>query len=106
MGWMYLIISSFFEVGFASLLKASDGFRRLWPSVGFLVCVVGGFYFLEKSFAYIPMGTAYAVWVGIGTLGVTTIGVVRYKEKLAPMQMLLLTLLVISIIGLRLSERV
>ena len=57
MSWIYLVIAGLFEVGFASTLKLTEGFTRLWPTVAFLFCIVASFHFLEKSLAEIPIGT-------------------------------------------------
>ena len=66
MAWAYLVPGGVFEVAFASTLKLTQGFTRLRPTLIFLVCISLSFYFLDKSLKYIPVGTAYAVWTGIG----------------------------------------
>ncbi len=64
MAWTYLVLAGLFEIGFASTLKLTEGFTKLWPTVVFAVCLLLGFLFLEKSLKDIPIGTAYAVWTG------------------------------------------
>jgi len=101
MSWLYLIIAGLFEIGFASTLKLTEGFTKLWPSIAFLVCIVASFHFLEKSLAEIPIGTAYAIWTGIGVVGTVIVGVVFFKEPLTLWRILFLMTLIGSIVGLK-----
>lgn len=101
MSWVYLVIAGLFEVGFASTLKLTEGFTRLWPSLIFLVCIVASFHFLEKSLAEIPIGTAYAVWTGIGIVGTIIVGILFFKEPLTLWRLFFLLTLIGSIIGLK-----
>ena len=104
MSWLYLIIAGLFEVGFASTLKLTEGFTKLWPSIAFFVCIVASFHFLEKSLAEIPIGTAYAVWTGIGVVGTTIVGMVFFKEPLTLWRLFFLVTLIGSIAGLKFSS--
>ncbi len=101
MSWIYLVIAGLFEVGFASTLKLTEGFTRLWPTVAFLFCIVASFHFLEKSLAEIPIGTAYAVWTGIGIVGTIMVGILFFKEPLTLWRLFFLVTLIGSIIGLK-----
>ena len=101
MSWAYLVLAGLFEIGFASALKLTDGFTRLWPTLIFAVCLFLGFLFLEKSLKDIPIGTAYAVWTGIGAVGTAIVGIVVYKEPATALRLFFMATLVASIIGLK-----
>ena len=100
MSWAYLVLAGLFEIGFASTLKLTEGFTKLWPTLIFAVCLVLGFVFLEKSLKDIPIGTAYAVWTGIGAAGTALVGIIVYKEPATALRLFFLVTLVGSIIGL------
>ncbi len=74
MAWLYLMLASLFEVGFTTTLRLSDSFRNLPATAGFLVCVFLSLLFLELANRSIPLGTAYAIWTGIGAIGTVVIG--------------------------------
>lgn len=80
MAWLYLLVAAAFEIVFASSMKASDGFTRLWPSVTTAVAVVGGIGFLTLALKTLPVSVAYPVWTGIGTLGTVLLGMVLFGE--------------------------
>jgi quaternary ammonium compound-resistance protein SugE len=103
MSWTLLLLAGLFEVVWAVGLKASDGFRR--PGIALLVVVTMCCSVVLLSFAMrtIPLGTAYAVWVGIGALGAAACGVVFFREELTPTRSLFLALLVVSLVGLKLT---
>jgi quaternary ammonium compound-resistance protein SugE len=101
MSWIYLIIAGIFEICFATSLKYSESFTKLVPSVLFIVFTVLSYYFLNRALATIPLGTAYAVWTGIGALGVALIGLTVLKEPFDFWRIFFLLTLVGSIIGLR-----
>ncbi|ODR96056.1 cation transporter [Methyloceanibacter superfactus] len=101
MAWTYLVLAGLFEIGFASTLKLTEGFTKLWPTVAFAVCLLLGFLFLEKSLKDIPIGTAYAVWTGIGAVGTAIIGILVYKEPATALRLFFIATLVASIIGLK-----
>ena len=101
MSWAYLVLAGLFEIGFASTLKLTEGFTKLWPTLIFAACLLLGFVFLEKSLKDIPIGTAYAVWTGIGAAGTALIGIIVYKEPATALRLFFLATLVGSIIGLK-----
>lgn len=101
MGWTYLLVAGVFEVFFAISLKAADNFTRFWPVVGFIVGAIASLYFLSKAMQTIPIGTAYAVWTGVGSVGTVILGIVFYHDPLNLGRMFFLSVLIFSIIGLR-----
>ena len=102
MSWLYLLLAGLFEIGFTTCLKLSESFSRLWPSLGFLLCAVASFWLLTRAIQTIPLGTAYAVWTGIGAFGTALIGILVFGEPATTMRLVFLTLLIGSIIGLKL----
>lgn len=100
--WMYLILAGILEVGFASMLKLTDNFTKLFPTIIFLLFAAGSFYFLTKAIEHIPIGTAYAVWTGIGAFGTILIGILFYKEPASALRLFFLFTLIVSIVGLKL----
>ena len=101
MAWAYLLLAGAFEVGFASTLKLTDGFTRLWPTIVFLIFAIASFALLAKAAQTLPIGTAYAVWTGIGAVGTVIIGILFYKEPATALRLFFLATLIVSIIGLR-----
>ncbi len=99
--WIYLILAGILEIGFASMLKLTENFTKLVPTLIFVVFAIGSFYSLTKAVNVIPIGTAYAVWTGIGVVGTIIIGIVFYKEPASAIRLVFLTTLVVSIIGLK-----
>ncbi|PKO24935.1 MAG: QacE family quaternary ammonium compound efflux SMR transporter [Betaproteobacteria bacterium HGW-Betaproteobacteria-8] len=102
MAWTLLVLAGLFEIGFTTFLKLSEGFSRFWPSAGFLVCAVISFWLLTKATAVIPMGTAYAVWTGIGAFGTALVGILWFGDPATTWRLVFLVLLIGSIIGLKL----
>ncbi|NEM97559.1 DMT family transporter [Pontibacter burrus] len=105
MAWIYLIVAGLFEIGFTTCLKLSDNFTQLKWSVGFFVCITASFFLLNKAIATIPMGTAYAVWTGIGAVGTVIVGMILYKEPADFWRLFFIFLLIGSIIGLKLVSK-
>jgi len=101
MSWAYLLLAGLFEIGFASTLKLTEGFTRLWPTLIFAVCILLSFTFLEKSLKDVPIGTAYAVWTGIGAAGTAIVGILVYKEPATALRLFFIVTLIGSIIGLK-----
>ncbi|MGJ4846621.1 DMT family transporter [Leifsonia sp. Le1] len=101
MYWVILVVSGMLEAVWASALSASNGFRRLWPSVLFVVSVVASMGGLAIAMSAIPTGTAYAVWVGIGATLTVVWALVTKKERLTAGGICFLALLVVSVIGLK-----
>ncbi len=102
--WFILVIAGLLEVCWATGLKYSEGFTRLVPSIFTLITLAASMYLLAKASQQIPIGTAYAVWVGIGALGAAIAGIVLFKEPLTISRLFFLVLLIISIIGLKFSS--
>ena len=101
MAWVYLMFAGLFEVGFASTLKLTDGFTKLWPTLIFSVCILLSFVLLNRALRDIPIGTAYAVWTGIGAAGTAAVGIFFYKEPATALRLVFLATLVGSIVGLK-----
>lgn len=101
MSWIYLIIAGILEVGFTTCLKLSDNFSNLKWGAGFLICAIMSFVFLNKATVTLPMGTAYAVWTGIGAIGTVLVGIIFFKESYNFWRIFFLTTLIISILGLK-----
>ena len=103
MAWALLILGGLFEVGFTTALRFVDGFRSLPWTVAFLVAVAISMGLLEQAARTIPMGTAYAVWGGIGALGTVVVGICSFNEPSTTIRILLILALVGCIAGLRLT---
>jgi quaternary ammonium compound-resistance protein SugE len=101
MAWTYLVLAGLFEVGFASTLKLTEGFTKLLPTLFFFACTIASFLLLSRAARELPIGTAYAVWTGIGAAGTALVGILLYKEPVTALRMLCLATLVASIIGLK-----
>lgn len=99
--WIILLFAGLLEVCWAIGLKYTDGFTRLVPSVFTLVTLAASMYLLARAAQTLPIGTAYAVWVGIGALGAGILGIVLFKEPVTLARVGFMALLVISIIGLK-----
>jgi quaternary ammonium compound-resistance protein SugE len=102
MAWFFLIVAGLFEVGFTTTLKLSDNFAHKGWALLFFISISLSFYFLNKAIQFIPMGTAYAVWTGIGAVGTVLMGIFLFKEPSDFWRMLFLFLLIGSILGLKL----
>lgn len=102
--WVYLVIAGLLEVCWAIGLKYTDGFTRLLPSIFTLSTLAGSMYLLAKAAQSIPIGTAYAIWVGIGAVGAGVLGILLFKEPLSFPRLAFMSLLVISIIGLKFTS--
>jgi len=100
--WLLLVVGGLFEVGFTTCLRFVDGFRNLPWTLAFLVSVSISMGLLAIAARTIPMGTAYAVWTGIGALGTVMVGILWFGEPLGAARLLLLVALIACIIGLRL----
>jgi quaternary ammonium compound-resistance protein SugE len=101
--WMQLVAAGLLEVCWAVGLKYTDGFRRLWPSLFVIVTLAGSMLLLGAAARTLPIGTAYAVWVGIGAFGAAVLGIVLLGEPATVPRLFFLGLLLIAIIGLKLS---
>jgi quaternary ammonium compound-resistance protein SugE len=104
MAWALLILGGLFEVGFTTCLRFVDGFRNLPWTLGFLISVSLSMGLLEMASRSIPMGTAYAVWGGIGAIGTVLVGILFFGEAAAPIRILLILGIVACIAGLKLAS--
>ncbi|MBN2647772.1 MAG: quaternary ammonium compound efflux SMR transporter SugE [Thiotrichales bacterium] len=104
MTWMILFLAGLFEVAWAIGLKYTDGFSKLWPSVFTLVTMVLSVVLLGWAMKHLPVGTAYAVWVGIGVIGTVILGILLFQESSDPLRLLSVALIIIGIIGVKLSH--
>lgn len=104
MSWLYLIIAGVFEVVWAAGLKYSNGFTRLYPSLITVIGMIISFYFLSLATKTLPIGTAYAIWTGIGALGSIIVGIILFKEPFSLLRVLFLLLILIGILGLKLTS--
>lgn len=103
MAWIILIVAGLFEVVWASLLDSTKGFTRLWPTVGFVVTLAISMYLLSVATRTIPIGTGYAVWVGIGAVGAFLVGVFVKGDDTGFGQVLAIVALVASIVAVKLT---
>ena len=101
MSWIWLILAGLLEVGFTTCLTLSQQFSRWQWVIGFLVCAVLSFFFLSLAIREIPMGTAYAVWTGIGAAGAVLTGIFYFQESADWKRLFCLALLILSIVGLK-----
>jgi len=104
MAWGILIIAGLLEVGWAVGLKYAEGFTRLWPTVWTAVALVGSMALLGLAVRSLPLGTAYAVWTGIGTTGTAILGIILFDEPASAFRLTCIALIVAGIIGLRLAS--
>jgi len=103
MAWTYLLIAGLLEIVWAIAMKSSHGFTRLWPSVLTIGTAYLSFYFLSRAVATLPIGTAYAVWTGIGAVGTAILGMVLFREPATLLRALCILLIVAGILGLKLG---
>lgn len=105
MHWFLLVLAGLFEIGWAIGLKSSHGLTRLWPSVATLVLMALSLFLLALALRHLPVGTAYAVWTGIGTVGTALLGILLFGEPSSPARLLCIGLILAGIAGLKmLSE--
>jgi quaternary ammonium compound-resistance protein SugE len=102
MAWIYLLIAGLLEVAWAIGLKYTDGFTRFWPSAWTLVAMGLSMVFLGLALRELPVGTGYAVWVGIGAVGTAVLGMVLFDESRDPLRLICLGLIVAGVVGLKL----
>ncbi len=102
MAWLFLFVAGLFEVAWAVGLKYTDGFSRLWPPLGTLAAMAISLGLLGLALRVLPLGTAYAVWTGIGSVGTAIIGIWLFGESSDALRLLCIALIVAGIIGLKL----
>jgi len=101
--WVTLFVAGLFEIGWALGLEYSDGFTRLWPSVGTVVALVVSMALLARATRSLPVGTAYAVWTGIGAVGTAVGGIALFGEPRSAARLACISLIVTGIVGLKLT---
>jgi quaternary ammonium compound-resistance protein SugE len=103
MAWIILFLAGLFEVGWAVGLKYTDGFTRPWPTLATVVSMALGLWLLGIAMKSLPLGTAYAVWVGVGTIGTVMLGIVLFNEPVNALRLISVGLILAGIIGLKLT---
>ena len=104
MSWIILVLAGLFEIGWAIGLKYTEGFTRLWPSIGTVAAMAISVTLLGVAMKTLPVGTAYAIWVGIGAVGTVILGIVLLGDPANPGRLVSLALIVAGIIGLKLAS--
>lgn len=104
MAWVYLFFAGVLEIVWAVGLKYTEGFTRLWPSVGTIAAMCASFALLGLALKSLPIGTAYAVWTGIGAVGTATLGMILFGEPRDALRLLCIALIVAGILGLKLTS--
>ncbi len=104
MNWAILIIAGIFEIGWAVGLKYTEGFSRLWPTVATVTAMVISLVLLGIAVKTLPVGTAYAVWVGIGTIGTAILGMMLFGEPASMLRLASLGFILVGIAGLKLAH--
>lgn len=99
--WILLVIAGLFEVVWATLMKQSEGFTKLWPSVGTVAAMLVSFALLAHAMRTLPLGTAYAVWVGIGAVGAALVGMLYLGEPRSALRVLFIAAILGGIAGLK-----
>jgi quaternary ammonium compound-resistance protein SugE len=102
MAWIVLVVAGVLEIGWAIGLKYTDGFTRLWPTVGTIGSMIASIVLLGLALKTLPVGTAYAIWTGIGTIGTAILGIVLLGESAAAARLACIALIVAGIVGLKL----
>jgi quaternary ammonium compound-resistance protein SugE len=103
MVWLILVAAGLLEVAWAVCLKQAQGFTRPWPSIGFVVASIASVVLLAFALKKLPLGTAYAIWTGIGAVGTAVVGIVALGEPADPRRIACIALIVAGIVGLRLA---
>ncbi len=103
MNWLILVIAGLFEIGWAIGLKYTEGFTRLWPTVGTALSMILSVGLLGIAMKSLPVGTAYAVWVGVGAVGTAMLGIALFNEPVNLARLISLAFILAGIVGLKLS---
>lgn len=104
MAWLILLAASAVEILMALALKYANGWTRLWPSIGGVAAALGSVFLLTLAMKHLPAGTAYVVWTGIESLGITVLGVVLFNDPVSAPRVICMTLIVLSVAGLKLID--
>lgn len=102
MQWLLLIIAGLFEVWWAIAIKYSQGFTRMVPSILTILGMIASFYFLSLALKNLPLGNAYAIWTGIGTIGTAILGIILFKEPVDAARLICIGFIITGIVGLKL----
>jgi quaternary ammonium compound-resistance protein SugE len=102
--WILLLLAGLLEVGWAVGLKFTDGFSRVWPTIATAVALVASMILLGLAVRSLPLGTAYAVWTGIGTIGTAALGILLFNEPATGLRLASIGLIVVGILGLRFAS--
>ena len=103
MAWIFLVVAGLFEASWTFCLKNSNGFTRLWPSVGTIVCILSSFGMFTLALRSLPIGTAYAVWTGVGASGTAIMGMIYLGEARDVARLVCIFLIVSGLVGLRIT---
>lgn len=101
MAWLVLLVAGLFEIGWAIGLKYTEGFTRLAPTVATVAAMIVSLFLLGLAVRTLPVGTAYAVWTGIGTLGTVLLGIVLFGDSTEPLRLVCIVMIVAGVIGLK-----
>jgi quaternary ammonium compound-resistance protein SugE len=101
MAWAVLFVAGLLEIVWAVGLKYTEGFSRLWPTIGTVLALGGSMTLLGVALRTLPLGTAYAVWTGIGTVGTAVLGIVLFKEPATALRLVCIAMIVAGIVGLK-----
>lgn len=101
MHWMYLLLAAVLEIIWAAGLKSTAGFTRLWPSVGVIGTMAASMFLLALAARGLPIGTAYAVWTGIGAVGTAIAGIILFHESASPARLACIALIIAGVAGLK-----
>jgi quaternary ammonium compound-resistance protein SugE len=104
MAWLFLIIAGVCEIAWAIGLKYTEGFSRFLPTVGTVVAMAASIGFLGLALKWLPVGTAYAVWTGIGTVGTTALGIYLFNEPATSLRLVCIGFILLGVIGLRITS--
>lgn len=104
MPWLYLFIAGLLEVAWAVGLKQTDGWTRPWPSVITALLMIASFIFLSLALRSLPIGTAYALWTGIGAVGTAIVGILMFDEPRTVARLICIVCIVAGIVGLKLTS--
>ena len=103
MNWLILVLAGLFEIGWAIGLKYTEGFTKLWPSLGTAAAMIVSIGLLGIAMKTLPVGTAYAIWVGVGAVGTVILGIVLLGEPANAARLISVALIVVGLVGLKLA---
>ncbi|MCC6414457.1 MAG: quaternary ammonium compound efflux SMR transporter SugE [Opitutaceae bacterium] len=103
--WLILLLAAAFEIVWAAGLKSTHGFTRLWPSIGVIAAMAASMWLLAVAARTLPIGTAYAVWTGIGAVGTAIAGILWFNESASVLRLFCICLIIVGITGLKLASK-